>query len=734
MLPERCSMRILAIWAALSTCLFIPVDVVQISAALIVFTFFPGWALLHLLSPEEKNVLVYILYGGAFMTLLVYYCGWIVYWHIPLILSLGCVLYLEKKKAPLPPINTSTLFLCGCMLFMITYLYPWEHYIAFFPPGDEMKLHLLYTTSLLETHTLPGTYAPLYPEISHLGQPLGFHGITGMVADSANASPIVAGTLVGLFTGSLGCISVYLLGRTLFNESTGLAAAFSFAFLSFLSHQLGASGSYVVLAGITFQVAAVAALIQVNQKKGRSHFVLAGLLCAACFSTDMIAFIPLALFIVFYMLCNRFLYPVLASIILFSIPQLARFSVSTPLPLEVRFLEEWFRENLITGGNQLQTILFSMGPLLLLFALLQIASQIHISTILGGRKPTQQENEIIPSWSERIRRLSTRSGTVLGIYWFSFLIPLIFGHLFPFWYMINPSLIFRMSVIPLAILSGMFLVRIHSHSKYRGLFLGLIVLCIIIHHTDPFLTLPHSPPTVTEDSLSAYRWIEENTSETSYICNFLSHGDSSTWIPVTAHRPVFLPFHLYYHGDNAMSSLQLPQRFVDTAILTRIPHTEFAYDIAKTHGFTHLYIDEKSPIEESLLIDSPLYSPEFQKGNIHIFSITDNAQSCNPIQYQPGKLVWCGNKSYFHFSHVTKGTVLIIYYKDEGMGNVDVEINGTYVGTIFRFNSGNHFSAVFTLHSLPDAAVSILPYETCFEIEYLVVYDCSSREQERKSG
>jgi hypothetical protein len=728
MLPGRSSMRIIALWAVLSACLLIPVDVVQISAALIVCTLFPGWALLHLLSPDEKNVLVYLLYGGTLMTLLVYYCGWFVYWHIPLAISFCSVLFLEKKKAPLPSITTSTLLLCGCMLFMITYLYPWEQHVAFFPPGDEMKLHLLHTMSLLETHSLPVNYAPLYPEISHLGQPLGFHGITAMVADMATASPITAGTLVGLFTGSLGCISVYLLGRTLYDESTGLGAAFSFAFLSFLSHQLGASGSYVILAGITFQVAAVAALIQVKKRKDRSHFVLAGLLCAACFSTDVTAFIPLMLIIIWYLLCNPSLFPVLASIILFSIPQLARFSLSTPLPLEMRFLEEWFQQNLITNGGQLQIILFSMGPLLLLFALFQLATEVQKSSILRGMKNTEggERKEESYSFFRRLNRLSTQSFFFLGIYWFVFVIPLICGRFLPFWYMIHPGLIFRMSVIPLAILSGIFLVRIHSKERHRWVILGVGALCIIIHHTDPFLTLPHSGPTVTEDSLSAFQWIEENTSPESYICNFLSHGDSSTWIPVTAHRRVFLPFHLYYQGDNAMSRLHLPQRFVDTALLTRIPHTEFAHDIVKTHGFTHLYIDDNSPVNKSLLVNSPLYTLEYKKGNVHVFSITDKPQPCVPIQYHPGKIVWCGKKSYFHFSNVTEGTVLIIYYRDTGMGNVDIEINGTYVGTIFRFNSHDHFPAAFTIDSLTDINISVLSYETAFEIEYLVVYDCSS--------
>lgn len=723
-------MRIFLLWSALAACLLLPVDAVRICAAMILFTFFPGWAFLSLFDPEENNMLVSFLYGGAFMIIVVYYCGWFLYWYIPLIISLCSVLFLEKKKIPFPSITRSTVFLCACMLFMATYLYPWEHAISFFPPGEEMKLHLLITTSIQHLHSLPTDYSPLYPEISHLGQPLGFHGMTVFLSDAARASPITTGTLLGIFTGSMGCISLFLLGKTLFDEKTGYAAAFSFAFLSFFSHQLGASGSYVLLAGITFQVAAVSALIKVARSGQRRYFLLAGLLCAACLSTDVNAFLPLALFILLYVLIHPSYFPVLASIILFSVPQLARFSVRTPTALEIQFLEEWFHQNLISGAGELWIILFSMGPLLLLFALLYLGTKVQKIMVVQN-EPERDRNTSREPVMMSIKKIifSPHPFIFLGIYWGSFIIPVLLGSLFPFWHIINPQVIFRMSAIPLAVLSGMALVTIRSALNYRWGALGLIVMCILIQYTDPFLTLPHSPPTVTQDSLCAYRWLEEHTPPDSYVCNFISHGDSSTWIPVAAHRRVFLPSHLYYHRDNVMSSLKLPERFTDIAILTTIPHTQFSYEILKKNGFTHVYIDEKSPIQQDILINSTLYTLEFYKGTVYIFSLTDTVPPCVPKQYHPGKIVMPGKKSYFHLPGVKKGDVLILYYKDRGTGNVDIEINGSYVSTIYRFNSQNHYYTAFVCETLPSLAVSVLPYETSVEIEYLVIYQCNQQEK-----
>ena len=175
-----------------------------------------------------------------------------------------------------------------------------------------------------------------------------------------------------------------------------------------------------------------------------------------------------------------------------------------------------------------------------------------------------------------------------------------------------------------------------------------------------------------------------------------------------------------------MSRLHLAERFTDAVVLNRIPDSSFSYDILAKYGISYVYIDEKSPVEKSDFIDSTLYSLEFHEGLVYIFSLTDEAPSCTPIQYQAGKEVWCGRKSFFHFPNLPSGTLLVINYRDEGVGNVDVEINGTYVGTLYRFDTSQHFFAVFLFEGTQNLTVSVLPYENTLEIEYLVVYECPS--------
>ena len=686
--------------------LLVPVGFVRVTAAFLLVTFFPGVLILSFADFEEETPLLCLLCGAAFLTVLVYYCSWFVFFPIPLVVSFGCVLVLEKRKIPLPVIDKKTIILLGCMLFMIVYLYPWKDYVDFYPPGDEMKIHLLYTSTIVTEHALPRDYSPLYPEIHKISQPLGFHGVTAFVGNASRTSFIPVTTFVGIVMASLGCVSIYFLGKTLFSEEKGIAAAFSFAFLSFVFHQLGIAGSYVVLAGITLYIGAAAVLVRASRQKTRNIYILAGLFCAACFSTDMNAFFPFVLFFILLLVMNRFLFPILAAFILFSLPQLARLALPAPTSLELHFIEEWFQHNSITNFGEFWVVLFSVGPLLLVFALLQLFSMHKIRSLT-------------------VTSLAENPYMYLGLLSIPFFIPVLLGRILPFWYVLDSVLILRLVCVPLSLLSGLFLVQLKTLGQTKFFISGLILFSVVVHVTDPFVILPLSSPTVDHDALSAYQWISENTATGTSFCNFTTYGDSSTWIPAAAARRVFLPFHLYYQGDNAMSRLNLPERFTDSMILRTMPDSEFAKNILEKYGFSYVYIDEKSPVDVTNFLDSSLYRVEFHEGSVYIFSVTEGEPlPCRIIRYHQGTDALYKSKSYVYFSNLKGGSILGVYYRDQGFGNVDVEINGEYVGTIFRFDSENHFLALFVLPSGEDVTVSFLPYIDTFYIEYLVIFEC----------
>ncbi|KYK33330.1 MAG: hypothetical protein AYK19_13985 [Theionarchaea archaeon DG-70-1] len=698
-------MRNLILWVIMAVGLLVPVGIIRVTAAFLLLTFFPGILIWSFADFEEQNPLLYLLCGAAFLTVLVYYCSWFVFFPIPLVISFGCVLVLEKRKIPLPVIDKKTVILLGCMLFMIVYLYPWGDYVDFYPPGDEMKLHLLYTNTIVTEHAFPTMY-PLYPEIYHISQPLGFHGVTAFVGDASRTSFIPVATFVGIFMASLGCVSIYFLGKTLFSEEKGIAAAFSFAFLSFVSHQLGVAGSYVVLAGITLYIGAAAVLVRASRQKTRNSYILAGLFCAACLSTDMNAFFPLVLFFILFLVMNRVLFPVLAAFILFSLPQLARLTLPAPTSLELHFIQEWFQHNSITTLGELWVVLFSVGPLLLIFALLQLFSMRKFRSLT-------------------VASLAKNPYMYLGLLSIPFFVPVLLGRILPFWYVLDSVLIFRLVCIPLSLLSGLFLVQLKTLAQIKFFISGLLLFSVVVHVTDPFVILPSSSPTVDYDALSAYQWISENTATGTSFCNFTTYGDSSTWIPAVAARRIFLPFHLYYQGDNAMSRLHLPERFTDSMTLRTMPDSEFAKDILEKYGFSYVYIDEKSPVDVTNFLNSSLYRVEFHEGAVYIFSVTDGEPPpCKIIRYHQGTDALYGSKSYVYFSNLKGGSILGVYYRDQGFGNVDVEINDEYVGTVFRFDSGDHFLALFVLPSGEDVTVSFLPYADIFYIEYLVIFEC----------
>ncbi len=676
-----------------------PVSIVQVAAAFFLMTFFPGFLLFSLVDSQEKNPFLFLVCGSAFLTVLCYFCAWFLWFPIPLIVSLLCVIVLEKRKVPLPTIDRRMVYLSGCILFMVIYLYPWTNSVDFYPPGDEMKLHLLYTHIISEKKVLPSSYSPLYPEITHISQPLGFHGVTVLVADASRTSIIPVTTFLGIVMASLGCVSIYLLGKTLFSEEKGLAAAFSFVFLSFVSHQLGLAGSYVVLAGITFQVAAVATIVKAREQKTRTSFMVAALFCAACFATDLNAFFPLALFFILFLLVNRSVLPVLPAFVLFSLPQLARVTIPAPTSLELHFITEWFQTNLFTSLTDVWVTVFSLGPLLLIFALLQLFS---------------------------LKKSDRALYHNLGLYSIPFFIPILVRSSLPFWYYFNPSLIFRMIAIPLSVLSGLFILQLKEMLNFRSFFLGLILFSAAIQVADPFMTLPSSPPTVDTDSLAAFEWISQNTPPSSYFCNFTSVGDSSTWIPAVTGRPVFLPFHLYYQGDNVMSRLHLSERFCDLAIMKVLPDSAFAKTIVEKYGFSYLYVDEKSPLKAEVLLHSSLYQVEFNQGDVYIFSVKEGGPApCEVVRYEQGRGLLFGYKGYFDFSNLEGGNVIGVYYTDDGFGNVDVEINGKYVGTVFRFDTKEHFLALFLKPPTKNITVSFLPYKEVFFIDYVVILECS---------
>jgi hypothetical protein len=474
-----------------------------------------------------------------------------------------------------------------------------------------------------------------------------------------------------------------------------LGAAFSFAFFSFVSHQLGASGSYVILAGMTVQVLAIAFLVKAARQNSRYMLILAGLLCASCFSIDLNSFLVVMLFLGVFLVIHRLLFPI-AAFFIFSLPQLARFSVSLPTSLELQFIKEWFYQGFFTSPSQVFLILFSLGPLLCVFAALELFSWPN------------------PKWD-----------SMLSVYGICLLIPAIISFIIPVWYFFDPVLIFRMVCIPLAVFSGVFIVNLKI-DQYRWFISGLVILAMITHMVDPFQTVQVLPVTADDDTLEAFHWIIKNTAQDESICNFTSSGDSSTWIPAVCYRRVFLPFHLYYPHDNAMTQLDLPQRVIDSTILKTLPDSNFAGEILDKYGLKYVYIDENSQVDPAPFLESSMYHLEFNKGSTYIFSVTENPPIVyEPVFYHREGILPNGLRSRIYFPRIGTGSVIGIYYLDKGYGNIDVDINGQYKGTIYRSNTLDHFVVFFVLPS-PEATISIFPYQDEFSVDYLVIFECVS--------
>ncbi len=279
-----------------------------------------------------------------------------------------------------------------------------------------------------------------------------------------------------------------------------------------------------------------------------------------------------------------------------------------------------------------------------------------------------------------------------------------------------------MVCIPLAVFSGIFIVNLNIDQRTYFIS-GLIILAVITHMADPFQIVSVLPVTADADTLEAYQWISENTAHNESICNFTSSGDSSTWIPAVCYRRVFLPFHLYYPHDNAMTQLDLPHRVIDSINLKKLPDSNFAGEILEKYGLKYVYIDKNSQVDPVPFLESSVYHLEFNKGPIYIFSFTGNPSVVyEPVFYHREGTLPNGLRSRIYFPHIVKGSVLGIYYLDKGYGNVDVDINGQYKGTIYRFNTLDHYVVFFVLPS-PEATISLFPYQEEFSVDYLVIFE-----------
>ncbi|MGC1121570.1 MAG: DUF6541 family protein [Candidatus Methanofastidiosia archaeon] len=697
--------------------------------SLVLFSYFPGLLIVSLVKKEvDTSELVGppILVGISFW-IVFFYCtsGLNIFtWYVLGGISFVCAVLADRQKRVVSHEHYWGVFiLVLCCLFVVSYLYPWNQFFEWMPPGDDMKFHIPLVEYIVSEHALPQDYGSLYPEMSTLTYSLGYHITTGLavIADYSVRSIMVA----TFFVVSLACFSFYYLGKTLFDWKTGIYTAFSFAFLSLFFHRLSSTGTYPNLLAVALHVAGLSLLIELmlqkseilHRSKGlnsRFRILCVILLFSGAAETHPYIFILEGMVLggaLLYWLWEKNMRAVKLIVtigtgtLLLCIPFFLRFDLEPLSELEIATFAAWYRMDSFVSIQDLIRNIDIISPLLLFLGV--------SGCILTERK-----------WI-----LSIWGGSMM-------VIPLlsVFQVRYPGWYTISPNRFFFFLFMPLSVMSGRFLSYTEEHiaaRKFAGFFLILIMVSTGMHHANLFHSFSQDPVSqiqMNSDDKFVIDWISTYTPQNAVILNTGPMADCSSWVPVLARRRVVFPFFSGYRGDNCIDKLKAHSKLADLEVLIHTPDSDLALTVLKKYNIRYIYIPAWKEVlwldlHPELLMDSPLYRPVIKKGDAYLFEVwvdshprttyftvmeTEQIHSC------------CGMISLFFDPVISFGVqgglYLQIDYMDTTHTQFDIYRNDNYIETVYTYLTGEERSLLLPLSRL-EASTIVFRGDSDFVLE-----------------
>ena len=670
---------------------------------LILFLYYPGILLLSLMKRKFDAV------EGLFLPLLVGISFWIVFsycvsecnvlhWVTVLVISCASAVMTDMRGITFEWVNRDEIILLVvCCLFMVSYSYPWTQFYQWVPPGDDMKYHLTHIQNISASHSLPDNYGGLYPEVSTLTYPLGYHVIASLntFTSSVSLSSVVVTTLFILL---LSCFSFYFLGKVLFNSRVGVYSAFSLSFLSLFSHRLLSTSTYPNVLAISLQVVAFSFLVMSLNSSRRTIplIILSGLTLAAAGETHtyillLNVFVFCFLFFLFLLKRNflrvRILLYTGIVFLLLCVPYLLRLHFETPSTIEMWTYTVWYQEDSIATLSDFTRNLSILSPFVVLFGILGV---------IASRK-----NGFISSWV----------AAVVLIPFLSFL------HIqYPGWYTVSPNRFFFYLFAPLCVLSGKFVADIENtlpRNKFLAFMTVTVFLSVGMHHLnlfDSFLPDPVSEVQMNPDDEFVMQWIITNTPEDAVILNTGPTVDCSSWIPILCERRVVFPSFSGHRGDNCIEKVGAHRKRADLWIVEYTPDSNLALHVLEKYNISYVYIPawkkrwylELSPQK---LLESPLYKPVVKKGNAYLFRVNyDKLPGTTYFVLQRTNSVTMEGEQLFKFSFSpllspdAQGRLFLhIKYTDDSYGQIDIAQNDEYAATILKYKTGEEKEMIYPL-------------------------------------
>ncbi|MBU7014210.1 MAG: hypothetical protein HXS52_04665 [Theionarchaea archaeon] len=682
------------------------------------FSFFPG---LLIISLVKKEVDVPELAG---LPLLVGISFWIVFyyltsglhiftWYILGGISFVCAVLAERQPLVVSREHYWGVFiLVLCCLFVGSYLYPWNQFFQWMPPGDDMKFHIPFIEHLVSQHALPQDYGLLYPELSTLTYSLGYHITAGLavIVDYSVRSLMIA----TFFIASLACFSFYYLGKALFDWKTGIYAAFSFAFLSLFFQRLSSTGTYPNLLAVALHVVGLSLLCELMLQKpsiscrfrrGDSIFGIfcVTLVCAGAAETHPYIFIMEGMVLGGALLywvwqknfgAARLIIAVGAGILFLCIPFFLRFNLEPLSELEFLTFAAWYRIDSFVSVQNVIKFIGIISPLLLFLG-------------VSGCMVTERK------WI-----LSVWGGSMM-------VFPLlsVFQVRYPGWYTISPNRFFFFLFMPLSIMSGRLLSYMEEHIGSRKV-IGFLVILILVsagmHHANLFHSFSQDPLTQVQmngDDQFVIDWISTYTPQNTVILNTGPVADCSSWVPVLAERRVVFPFFSGYRGDNCIERLKAYNSLADLMVLTHTPDSDLALMALKKYGIQYIYVPAWREVRwldlhPELLLDSPLYQSVVKKGDAYVFEVNFNSRH-KTVYYTVTEIEQIHsseNMISLFFNPITSfgvhgGLYLQVDYADTTHQQIDIYVNDTYVETVYTYLTDEERSLLLPLSHLEEATI-----------------------------
>ncbi|MBU6996719.1 MAG: hypothetical protein HXS41_08135 [Theionarchaea archaeon] len=686
--------------------------------SLVLFSYFPGLLIVSLMKKRvdiPELVGLPLLVGISFWILFFYWTSGlpVLTWYVLGGVSFVCAVLADRQTLMVSYEHYWSVFILGfCCLFVVSYLYPWDQFFQWMPPGDDMKFHIPQIEYIISEHALPQDYGALYPEISTLTYSLGYHITAGLTVVAGYSIPSVI--VATFFIVSLACFSFYYLGKTLFDWKTGIYAAFSFAFLSLFFHRLSSTGTYPNLLAVALHVAGLSLLVEIMvEKPGVSRLFeevnkRCGILCVILLFSGAAETHPYILVLEGMVLGITLLYwswkrdfragalsvVTGAGVLLLLVPFFLRFDPEPLSELEIATFTAWYRIDSFLSMQDLIRNIGIISPLLLFLGV--------FGCMMVERR-----------W-------------ILGIWSISMMIiPLlsVFQIRYPEWYTISPNRFFFFLFMPLSIMSGRFLSSMEEYMTFRrfaGFLLILIVVSTGMHHHNLFHSFSQDPVSQVQmntDDAFVIDWIAAYTPHDAVILNTGPVADCSSWVPALARRKVIFPFFSGHRGDNCIKTLKPYSKLADLKVLTHTPDSDLALTVLEKYGIRYIYIPAWRQIpwldlHPELLVGSPLYRTLTKKGDAYLFEVQgDTHPKTTYFTVMEAKQIssCSGMVSLFFDPVVSFGVRGILYvqidYADTTHEQIDIYANEKYQETIYTYLTGEERSLLLPLSPLEPSTI-----------------------------